>query len=105
MIKIRLSEEDRVALGAPEVLEIDPGRFRLREVRLLETAGFTVDSLAEGLQDRRLYALAALCWIGLQRAGVQAPPWEDFDLDLSGIEVEVDDPNPPAPDGAESTPN
>jgi hypothetical protein len=101
VITIRLSEEDRKLLDAPEQMTVDPQRWRLADVRLLEQAGFTVETLADGLKSEQLFALAALCWVALRRHGVDVS-WQDFDLDFGGVEVEVQG-EASAPDGA-STP-
>lgn len=105
MIRIRLGAEDREALGAPEVLDIDPRLLRLKEIRAIQReAGFTVEQLAAALKNKELDAIAAMVWIGLRRAGVEVT-FEDLDFSFADLDMEVDkNPNRPAPDGA-STPS
>ncbi|MEV2240583.1 hypothetical protein [Micromonospora sp. NPDC049891] len=96
MIRFTLTEEDRAVLDAPEVLEYDPSRPKLKELRELERqCGVTYDALGDGLSSGDMLSLARVVWMALLRAGVTVR-WEDLDLDLLGITYEVDEESPKA---------
>lgn len=90
MIKIRLSAEDAESLGVPRELAFSESSFRLKEARQLEReTGFTLQALKDGLSGGDINALAALAWFVVVRAG-RMISFEDFDIDLMGMDVESD---------------
>lgn len=102
MIRIKLGAEDRERVGAPEVLQYDPYKPKLREVRELKRqCKLTTKQLYEALAEADVEAAGIVVWLALLRAGV-AVAWEDFDLDFDTMVVEEveEDPNPSAPSGA-----
>jgi len=91
VIRIKLGAADRETLGAPDVMEVDPTRTRLADVRALKSqTGFTVESLGTALQSRDLDAVAALVWLALRRSGVNVP-FDELDFDFGDLDLEVDD--------------
>lgn len=106
MIRIKFSQADRERMGLPEVVEYELERPRLKELRDLKAqVGKTWVELQAELGDKddwatRLLAAGVVYWLACRRAGVKVP-WDEFDLDLDDVEVERDDPNPPAPTGAD----
>lgn len=110
MLRIRLTDEDRGRLDVPEWIEFELGLPRLSDIRRLEGAvGWKWTQFEEGLNstdvDTRLAHRAVLWWLAVNR---HTPvTWEDFDIDIVGVDVEeLPDPNLPAPNGAstDSTP-
>jgi hypothetical protein len=104
MPRIRLAADDRQRYGLPEWIEYDQGRPRLSEIRALKAALDMTWTRFEALLgsedvDEQLAGLAALLWLAVRRH--TDVPWDDFDLDLLGADIEaVEDPNRSAPSGA-----
>jgi hypothetical protein len=105
VLRIRLTKSDRARLGGvPEWIEYDVTRPRLGEIRKLkDQVGWPWKQFDEGLNsedlDERLASRAVLWWLAVNR--IFEVSWDDFDVDILGVELEeVDDPNPSAPTGA-----
>lgn len=102
-MRIRLTDDDRGRLGVPEWLDFDTLRPHLGDLRKLKEAlGWTWTAFEAGLNsddvDTRLAHRAVLWWLAVNRhADV---PWDDFDVDILGVDVEETDPNSSAPSGA-----
>jgi hypothetical protein len=97
LITIKLGQQDRDALAAPEAMEFDPKRIRLKEARELErVTGLTVDQLGDGLKGGSLTALAALLSLALARHNILIDA-DALDVDLSELQIEVDQGEAPAP--------
>lgn len=107
MLRIRLAAEDRERYGLPEWIEYDVDRPKLSEIRKVKAAvDWGWHQLAKQVDadddDDRLAARLVLWWLAVNRHHTVS--WDEFELDVFGVEVEVDnDPNPPAPDGAETS--
>lgn len=104
MLSIKLGTEDRERLGAPEVLEYDPRRPKLSEVRELKRQrGMSMKELYEALEDEDDEAAALVVWLAMIRHGLNVA-WETLELDLAAVVIErADDPNPSAPTTGAST--
>ena len=105
MIRIRLTEDDRVKLELPEWVEFDPDRPKLSEIRRLKAeVEWELSKLWERLNhadvDERIAGRSVLVWLAVNR--VRSVKWDEFDFDVLGAEIEEvgDDPNLSAPDGA-----
>lgn len=105
MLRVRFAEADRDRYGLPEWLEFSINLPRLREVRALKAAlGWDWSELERLVdsdnRDEKIIGRSALWWVLVNRHAEQHVAWDDFDIDILGVDLEVVDPNPPAPDGA-----
>lgn len=104
-VRIKLTEEDRERLGAPEVITYDVERPRLSDVRELHRqCGLLWLEFAQKLDKNDLEAAGMFLWLAVRRAGVKVD-WEEFDIDMTGFEVEAEEESPKnssAPDGAKT---
>lgn len=102
-VNIKLAAEDRNRLGAPEVVEYDLDRPRLKEVReVYRQCGLSWNEFVQKVNAGDVEAGGIYVWLAVIRAGV-AVAWNDFDIDVMGFEVEVEEESPKnssAPDGA-----
>lgn len=94
MIRITLTAEDAATLGAPEVIEYDGSRPRVKVLRELnKQVGMTLAELGEQLEKRDLLAQSVFVWMALKSLG-NPISWEDFDLDIVGTEFDAVDADP-----------
>lgn len=107
MIRVRFAEDDRQRYGLPEWVDVDVQRPKLSEIRRIKAEiGWEWSQVDQGIDDmqdpdRRAAARAVLWWMIINRHNTVS--WEDFDLDLFGVDVEaVETPNSQAPQGADS---
>lgn len=102
-MRIQLAEEDRQRYGLPQWLEFDTFQPRLGDLRRLKDAvGWGWTEFETGLNsediDTRLAHRAVLWWLAVNRHTQVS--WDDFDVDILGVEVEQTVPNSSAPSGA-----
>lgn len=108
MLRITLGAEDRERLGAPEVMEYDPRKPKLREVRELKRqCGLTFLALLDALSGGDDLEIAGIVvWLALLRHDISVT-WESLDLDFMSMTIspieEEGDPNPSAPTGASTS--
>lgn len=94
MIRITLNAQDAQALGAPEVIDYDAEKLRMKQVLALnEQVGMTRQELAQGLTAGDDKAKAALVWLALLTLGVKVA-WEDLDYDVFGTTIDAVDADP-----------
>lgn len=90
-IRVSLGDADRERYGAPEELEVDPLKVSLREMVVLQK-GVEIEGVVctfdspqawrTALGNGDAFAILALVWLGLRRAGVTP--------DLASLEVSDD---------------
>jgi hypothetical protein len=103
-LSIQLGAEDRERLKAPEVMEYDPRKPRLSEVRELKRQrGMAMKDLYDALLAEDDEAAALVVWLAMLRHGV-VTAWEGLELELADVVIkQVADPNPEAPTSGAST--
>jgi hypothetical protein len=107
MLRIKFADADRQRYGLPERVEYDITRPTLAEIRKLKAqVDWGWQALDEGVDsddlDVKLASRAVLWWLAINR--IIEVSWDDFDVDILGVELEeVDDPNPSAPTGASTS--
>jgi len=110
-VRLKLSDEDRERLGAPEWIEYDPTRLMLDEaIAIQDHTGYGPDELGDALRGtpvvrhgepvmgpggrqrmrRDLRAWQSVVWVALHRAGVQVA-LPDLTFDLIGLDVGGDE--------------
>lgn len=104
MLSIKLGAVDRERLKAPEVMEYDPRRPRLSEVRELKRQrGMSMKELYDALLAEDDEAAALVVWLAMLRHGI-VTAWESLELELVEVVIErVADPNLAAPTSGAST--
>lgn len=91
-IQFGLPAETREKYDLPETVDFDFGKLLLSEAILLEdTLGLDMDGLRERLWPkegvrRDLRAWGFVIWLAARRAGADVA-YQDFDLDLYGLEI------------------
>lgn len=107
MLRIKLAEDDRARLGAPEAIEYDPKRLMaLEAIALQKTTGLRPAALGSALQNGDAEAQVALVWLALFRVGIKVK-FSELDFDLFGMDIVSDEDDEseddPGPKAGEST--
>ena len=86
-----------------ETYHLDFSKFMYTEAKLLQKyTGLTVEALGPALKDGNIDAMAFLLWIAKKRLG-DTTPFEEFDFDFLGLDIETQDEGEQVDDPADPT--